>query len=320
MTYNVGGGELPNTEKLPQFLQDFVRWVQENIVPLVERPEQHVATIVWIIVGFVLFLLLLGVITAFIRYVSEAAVIRMVDEYEQTGTKLGFRRGWKLGWSRAAFRMWVIDFILGLTGFVYVLILAGMGFAVFAAVTSGNPPLATIVVVLSILTFFVLTFTLIVGATFLGLLARFFKRSAALENTGIGASFRRGWEVFVRNWKSAVLMWLIMFGIGIGIGIVGIFVFFLLIPVFILLLVPAAVVAAIPGLIAYAITSLIVSPIAWLVGLIVGLPFFSLVVGAPLELIGGWVEVYTSSIWTLTYREMKALENVAPVPAPAPAG
>jgi hypothetical protein len=29
-------------------------------------------------------------------------------------------------------------------------------------------------------------------------------------------------------------------------------------------------------------------------------------------LIGGWYTIYESSVWTLTYREMKALESVAP--------
>ncbi len=45
----------------------------------------------------------------------------MVDEYEQTGTKVGFKQGWKLGWNRRAFRMWVIDLVVSLP----VILLAG---------------------------------------------------------------------------------------------------------------------------------------------------------------------------------------------------
>jgi hypothetical protein len=115
-------------------------------------------------------------------------------------------------------------------------------------------------------------------------------------------------------------MWLVMLGIGIGISITGIVVFVLLIPVFAILLIPAAIVASIPGLIAFGITSIFSSGLlAWIIGGLVALPFFMLVLLAPLTLIEGWVQIYVSSVWTLTYREMKALESLAPVEVAAPA-
>jgi hypothetical protein len=45
------------------------------------------------------------------------------------------------------------------------------------------------------------------------------------------------------------------------------------------------------------------------------MPFFVLVFGSPFLLIGGWVQVFSSSVWTLTFRELKTLENLAPAPA-----
>jgi hypothetical protein len=39
----------------------------------------------------------------------------------------------------------------------------------------------------------------------------------------------------------------------------------------------------------------------------------------PLTILGGLYDVFTSSVWTLTYRELLALENIQPQPAsPAP--
>ena len=92
------------------------------------------------------------------------------------------------------------------------------------------------------------------------------------------------------------------------------------IPVFIILLLPAALVAAIPGLIAFGITSIFTGGVlAWIIAILVAAPFFLMVLFAPLTLVNGWYKIYESSIWTLTYREMKALGLNLPVEATAPA-
>jgi hypothetical protein len=109
-----------------------------------------------------------------------------------------------------------------------------------------------------------------------------------------------------------------MIGIGIGYGIVGLIAFFLLIPAYLVLLVPAALVAALPALIGYGITSIFASgPLAWIIALLAAIPFFFIILFAPLFLVGGWYKIYQSSIWTLTYREIKALESLAPPASPA---
>ena len=108
-------------------VQQFNHWFKQDIEPLFTYPEQHIATFIWIGVGLLLFILVIAAITALVRYPSETAVMRMVDEYEQTGTKLRFKQGWKLGWNRRAFRMWVIDLVISLPAFIFVALLAGFG-------------------------------------------------------------------------------------------------------------------------------------------------------------------------------------------------
>ena len=121
------------------FLQDLYTWFQQNIEPLVLHPDQHIATFVWIGVGLLLFILIVGVILlAFIRYPTETAVIRMVDEYERTGVKVGFRQGWKLGWNRRAFRIWVIDLIVSLPAFLLLAVLGGLGLLAYLGVRNGS--------------------------------------------------------------------------------------------------------------------------------------------------------------------------------------
>jgi hypothetical protein len=315
---NNNGGYIPNYITDPR-LREFNAWVQQNVVPLLSHPERYVPTLIWIGVGVLAFFIIIGLLVALIRYPSEAAVIRMVDEYEQTGTKAGFRQGWKMGWSRRAFRMWVIDLIINLPAFLFIALLIGLGALLFFSALSGSTGMAIGGTITTIGCGFVFILIFIVLMVLLGLLRQFFIRAAALEDTRIGDSFRRGWAMFKANWKSAALMWLVMLGVGIGVGIAGIIVFFLLIPVFIVMLLPAALVAAIPGLIAFGITSIFASGIwAWIVAILVAVPFFLLVLFAPLTFVNGWYKIFESGIWTLTYREMKALGASLPVETPAP--
>jgi hypothetical protein len=50
------------------------------------------------------------------------------------------------------------------------------------------------------------------------------------------------------------------------------------------------------------------------------MPLFILIMAAPLVFLGGLAEVFKSSVWTLTYRELHALEglenNSGELPAP----
>jgi hypothetical protein len=314
---NGSNGTNPNFQPGP-FLRELTAWFNQNISPLFEHPDQYVVTFIWIGLAFLLFILVVGVITAFIRYVSETAVIRMVDEYEQTGTKVGFKKGWKMGWNRRAFRMWVIDLVISLPVIFFIALLIGLGVLVFFSVINGNAVVAISGTIAAIGCAFLFIFAFVILMVFLRLLRHFFVRAAALEEAGIGESFRRGWAMFKSNWKSAALIWLVMLGIGFGYGIVGIILFFLLIPAYLILALPAALVAAIPAAIAFGITTIFSGGlVAWIVAILVAVPFFLMVTLTPLALVSGWYLIYSSCVWTLTYREIKALEVVKPVEIPA---
>ena len=49
-------------------------------------------------------------------------------------------------------------------------------------------------------------------------------------------------------------------------------------------------------------------PIA--IGIITGLPVFIIMMVIPMGFLDGLRETYMSSVWTLTYREARALENI----------
>jgi hypothetical protein len=311
-------GTFPTTDPNLQKLND---WFVQNVEPLGTNPGQHIATFIWIGVGLFLFILVISLLFALVRYPSETAVMRMVDEFEKTGIKVGFRQGWKLGWNRRAFRLWVIDLVIGLPAFFLVAVILGLGVLVFFSVKNGTEAVIATSVIGTVGCAFLFIFAFIILMVLLSLLRQFFARAAALEEAGIGESFRSGWAMFKRNWKSAGLMWLVMLGIGIGVGLGMMIVFFLLVPAYLVMILPAAIVAAIPGLLAFGITSIFASgPLTWIVALLVALPVFFTIVLAPLTFVSGWYMIYESSVWTLTYREIKALESVAPAALPVTPG
>ena len=298
-------------------IQQFNNWFQQNLEPLAVHPEQHIATFVWIGVAIFLFIMVVGLLFGLVRYPSETAVIRMVDEYEKTGTKTGFRAGWKLGWNRRAFRMWLIDLIICLPVIVFSLVVGALGLMVYLRASNGHDPSVIVLAILAGLAFlFILVFGLLM--LFLVLLRPFIIRAAALDDASVRASFRLGWQMVRHNWKSAGLMWLVMLGLSIACALVMTVVFFLLIPVYIVTGVAGAVVAAIPGLIAFGIASLFVHGVlAIVIAVLVALPFLLVLLFSPLVLIGGWVHIFSSSAWTLAYREMKALETPSAAPVVA---
>ncbi len=291
------------------FFQNLGQWFQQNLEPVFLHLERYLVTIIAVGLGLLLFGMVVGACFAILRYVSEAAVIRMVTEYEETGRKVGFKQGWRMGWSRAAFRMWLIDLFLSLPALAFALVLLGLGLAVFLSVRGGIGALAVGSLVASLGLVFVYILAFILLMILLVLLSQFFKRIVALENVGVVESIRRGWKMVQRNWKSAALMWLVMVAVGIAWAITGAVVTVLLIPVFVLLALPGLIVAFLPALLAFGIANLFTgSPWTWIIAALAGVPFFLLVVGSPLLLIGGWVQIFSSSVWTLTYREMRALE------------
>jgi hypothetical protein len=70
----------------------------------------------------------------------------------------------------------------------------------------------------------------------------------------------------------------------------------------------------VPVLLTAGISSLLSAPDywPWIFAAVIGLPLFATVAFSPIIFVNGWSKTYESSVWTLTYREIKALETVTP--------
>jgi hypothetical protein len=161
----------------------------------------------------------------------------------------------------------------------------------------------------------------VILSIFLSLLRNFFWRVAVLEDTGVGESLRRGFAMVREHWKSVGLMWLVMIGLGIAWIIVSILAIIVTIPIVILTSIVAALVAAIPALLLVGIFSLFLTgPLPWIAAGLFVLPLFFTIAFSPWLLLGSWQSVFTSTVWTLTYRELKALPAIAPQAELVPVG
>jgi hypothetical protein len=71
------------------------------------------------------------------------------------------------------------------------------------------------------------------------------------------------------------------------------------------------VLGGLPALLIGGLASLFLEgPVPWILAAVVGIPIFILVVAVPWLFLGGLMEVFKSSTWTLTYRELRALEGL----------
>jgi len=293
----------------------------EEGLPALGSSKGELTTLLWIGAGFVLVMLIVGLVMTFARYVSETAVIRMVNEYEATDTKMTVREGFRIGWSRTSWRLFLINLIVNLPAILLLAVLAVTGFIIYTMVESGNENFAIAGIVGLIGVVFLVIFGVIIASIILNLLRQFFWRVCALEEVGVREALVRGFQMVREEWKNVGLMWLVMMGLGIAWMIVSFVSVFLLLPVVLITTLIAAVVVAIPGLLLAGFFSLFLSGyLPWIAAGIYVLPLFFTLAFSPWILLTAWQQVYKSTVWTLTYRELKALPTYLPEVETGPVG
>ena len=269
----------------------------------------HILNALFLLGSVVAFLLLLVLVLSRIaRYVSEAALLRMVDAYESTGTQYGFWQGLKLGWSRSPWRIWLINWFIGLPaalGFALLLVPVLMPLALWFT----GSDTARVVGALSTLGLFLAALAVIlVASSILSVWKRFAWRACTLDELGLRESIARGLSMMRQHLKDVGVMWLLMIGLRCALP--------LLIAPFVLALLPVAGLAA--GGTALALGSLALSVWQgagpWIAAAVVGAALFLSLFLLPLQLLGGVVEAFQSSVWTLTYRQLDSLQRAVPAP------
>jgi hypothetical protein len=256
--------------------------------------KSTVGTYLIILAGAALVLWIAG---RFARYVSETALIHMVDRHEESGKRLSVWQGLRLGWSRAAWRLFLIDLVVKMTAgwagiALFILVLSPVALWINAgetAVIVGGFLTASLVLLA--------IFVVIIFASLVTLVRMMARRACVLEGLTVTGSIRRGYAMVRGSLKDVILMGLATVGINaLWPAVVGMAA----------LLLPGA--SLLMGALPVVILANLSEP-AILAAAILGGTVFILVVVAPLVFLEGLLRVFFSSVWTLAYRQLRDLET-----------
>ncbi len=242
-------------------------------------------------------LVILAIVALIVHYVARTALIRSVDQIEATGGAPTWRAGWRLGWSNRAFRLWLLELIVGVLVMLAALVLLAVAASPLLLLLTQSDAARTIGVIITVLLGLPVILILIAAGIALSVLGQFWARQIALGDRSIGDAISAGYAQVRRRLRDLGVMWLFMAGIQIAFTIA-------LIPVILLVLMIAGLLG---GGLGYAVYALADS-VPWAIA--AGLPIFLLILIIPLTFISGLYETFRSSVWTLTYREVAQLDNV----------
>jgi len=259
-------------------------------------------------IWFVGVIIFMGIVGTVFRYISEISLIKMVDEFEDSGERKSVREGFKLGWSGEAWRIFLVDLIIELPFIAATLLLVGL-ILVPVLVWSGDNTASSLVSLLtSIGLAMLLGLALLAVRAALAVVKPLIRREIALNGVSVGAGMGKGLKLARKYWKETGLMWLILFGIDVVWPIV-------MIPLALLSVVLAGGLGV--G------TALLIGGEAFTTGdpsmvwaIFIGLGLFITVLMIPIGFVNGLKETFQSSSWTLTYREIKALKSLENGDAP----
>jgi hypothetical protein len=270
-------------------------------------PWNFMDTVMPILIGVLCVVVGLIVLFTVLRFVAGTAAIRMVDRFEATGEKVSVREGFRLGWSRGAFRSWWASFVMGLVAFLVIILMLLVAAAPLLLWATQNETAGIAGTIFTVGLGILAVILIIILAVALGLWTELAHRAIVLENLGAIDGLRRGWALLRRRLGDVIILGLLLFAVSIGFAL-------LMIPVALLLVLAGAVIGGLPGLLAGAITTIFADgALPRIIGLAVGVPIFLLVLSLPLLFFSGLYQIFGSSSWTLAFRDIVAREGALPV-------
>jgi hypothetical protein len=308
------------TFRSPQDFFDWLKLTGNDLKGLIES-QIELRTLIGIGIVFLILLVLTGIGMTILRYVSETATIRMVNQLEENGEKVPFKQGFRMGWSKRSWRLFLVDLLLlFLPGLIVTTLFLLIGWGTISTILSGESIMAVGIFLIAGLVFF-LILAIILYVVLINFMRNFIIRACVLEDAGVIESIKKGFALIRENWKDAGMMWLVMIGLGLAWFFVSILLLIVLIPAFVISLILGLVVGGVPGLLTGLVATLFVPANVWavVIGALFGLPFFLVIAGFPFLFVEGLVQVFRSTVWTLVYREIKPEEManiVAELPEP----
>jgi len=231
----------------------------------------------WIATGLII-LAAIAIALLVLRIISQAAIIKSVDDIEKGGGSnfsIGFKKGRKYFWKLLA-----IDLILG---FFTLGILIVLFLPVVFLFHAKSYIAASLLLILAILIFI----PLVILVSFLKKYAHFY---LVLAKSGIGSSIENAYQVFRKNILSSLIMALLLLVIGVIAGIA-----------MVMLILPLALVFIFMGLILY----LLLAKIGIFIAAVLGVLILILII----FLLSSIVTSFYQTAWLLFFQEIAALKS-----------
>ena len=193
--------------------------------------------------------------------------------------------------------MFLIDLVVYPLLFLFTILLLLAALIPVLIAINGSPAAITIGILLMISLTLVSVAAIIVIWVAGMITLQIARRACLIEGLGVFASIWRGIRLMRLRLRDVGTTWLILLDVDLVYPI-------LVVPVCILLLATGLLFG---GLLAFALGALLAlvltKAVAWTIAVIAGLVLLGLTVFLPLALLGGLLEVFKSSTWTLTFRE-----------------
>ena len=166
------------------------------------------------VILFVGLALVIGIALWVVSTIARGGLIAGASAID-SGASSSFAQAWSAGWQKG-WRLFGIGILPAIPGFILVFIL-GVGYLGLTRNASNAPlpPNAAVVGIVAVLACLLIPIALV-----LSLLRTFANRACMLEDRGVFAAYRRGWDVLVRNIGPALILFLLQIAISIGLGIV----------------------------------------------------------------------------------------------------
>jgi hypothetical protein len=242
--------------------------------------------IIAMLVGIVCLALIIGIALWVVSIIARGGLIAGVQQVEDEGST-SFKQAWRVGASRF-WTLFGISILAALPAFILVVLgIATLALLIFGTVTAFDTSDAAGItgIVASVLCGGVACCGAILLAMVLDQIRIYAERAAILEGLGWIEAFKRGWQVLKENLGPTIVFWFIFLAIALVFGGVVMGGLAILIIPFI-----AMFSAGDPG--------------PWIA---VPICFGGALAAIVFALVGSVVETFTSSTWTLVYRELTGL-------------
>ena len=248
------------TLQAQQFFAGIIQWIGGHL---------------WVVALFILLALALVALSIFLGTIGRIALIRGAFEADGGAERLSFGELWR-GSLPFFWRVFGLLFLIGLAFFIVL-----MPLILFGVVTAG----------VGFLCILPLLCVLALAAWVIGIVVHQANAAMVIENLGLAAGLRRGWDVVKNNVGSVLVIWLITAVIGLVVGVL------IALPV-LLIVIPAAIGFATTG-----------RQLSWT---ILAAGAACLVVYFPVLLVaGGVLTTYLESVWTLTFLRLRRPRETA---------